>query len=94
MVSAVTWDNGHSADKLLDGGFNRIWVSSWAVEPPSQTGWMGKGTSNVANQEDVRRFVMSIRDRLSKRNESEFQTVWELTPAAPSAGTRQEGLRR
>ena len=37
---------------------------------------MGKGTSNVANQEDVRRFVMSIRDRLSKRNESEFQTVW------------------
>jgi hypothetical protein len=94
VVSAVTWDNGHSADKLLDGGFNRIWISSWAIEPPSRTGWMGKAGTNVANQEDVRGFVMSIRDRLSKRNESEFQTVWELTPRAPSAGARQEGLRR
>jgi hypothetical protein len=94
VVSAVTWDNGHSADKLLDGGFNRIWVSSWAVEPPSRTGWMGKGRTYVANEEYVRGFVMSIRDRLSKRNESEFQTVWELTPRAPTAGTRKEGLYR
>jgi hypothetical protein len=92
VVSPVDWDeNGRSGKKLLEGGFNRIWISSWAIDPPSAAGWMGK--PDFRKQEDIRRFVASVRDRLVKRDESSFQTVWELQQTPPDAGDGQ-GSRR
>ncbi len=88
VISAAAWNNRRSANKLLNGGFNRVWVSSWAFDPPSQLGWMGQRSTNHRNQEDVRSFVMGIRDRLRKQNENSFQTVWELMPIAPRNGSR------
>jgi hypothetical protein len=88
VVSAVIWDNTRSPDEVLNGGFKRVWISSWAVDPPGQAGWMG-GTPDLRKQEEVRRFVESLRDRLTKRDESEFQTVWELTQRTPRAANLQ-----
>ncbi len=83
VISAAVWNNGRTPNRLLNSGVNRVWVSSWALDPPSQLGWMGKRTTIVRNQEYIRSFITGIRDRLRKRDESAFQTVWELMPIAP-----------
>jgi hypothetical protein len=78
VISPDYWTEGRSPEVLLNADSKRVWISSWAFEPSRRF--------NIATKPDPRAeaafrlFRESVRDRMVKRDDGPYQTVWELGP--------------
>jgi hypothetical protein len=77
VVSARTTDRLTAI--LLESGSKRVWISSWAIEPLQEV--RATGMLPPADEKSVQRSIQAVGDRMVKRDEGRYQTIWELMPA-------------
>jgi hypothetical protein len=65
---------------LLESGSKRVWISSWAIEPLQEV--RATGMLPPADEKSLQRAIQAVGDRMVKRDEGRYQTIWELVPAA------------
>ena len=65
---------------LRDSGPQRVWISSWATEPLHEV--IMTRQLPAIDESALKRSLQAVGDRMVKRDEGPFQTVWELMPTA------------
>ena len=65
---------------LQDSGSQRVWISSWVVEPLPEVR-MTRALPPT-DEKALQRLLQAVADRMVKRDEGPYQTVWELVPTA------------
>ena len=65
---------------LLDQGSRRVWISSWAVEPLREVRMTG--LLKATDEKALQRSFEAVHERMVKRDDGPYQTIWELLPVA------------
>ena len=65
---------------LEESNSQRVWISSWCIDPLFSR---FVKTRPLVDDATVQRLIQANSDRLIKRDEGRFQTIWELAPAKP-----------
>jgi hypothetical protein len=66
---------------LSDGDSRRVWITSWALDPPREA-YLTRAFK-ASDSEAARLCLEKVRGRMVRRDEGPYQTVWELAPEAP-----------
>jgi hypothetical protein len=65
---------------LHDSGSQRVWISSWVVEPLPEVRMTR--TLPPIDEKALQRLLQAVADRMVKRDVGPYQTIWELVPTA------------
>ncbi len=58
-----------------------MWISSWTVEPLREVRMTG--FLKAADEKALQRSFEAVHERMVKRDDGPYQTIWELLPVAP-----------
>jgi hypothetical protein len=80
-VISVRLDAHDRLPRILHNiGPQRVWISSWAIEPLHEVRMTGM--LHPTDEKALQRSLQAVADRMVKRDEGPYQTIWELTPTA------------
>ena len=66
----------------------RVWVSSWAIEPAREV--RATGLLNGRNEAAIQSIFEQMKARLTKKDENQWQTVWQLEPPTDDVGAARK----